>query len=86
MSIPDPLELFDFADLAKKWKTGEDWLRRGVSARTLPHHRIAGQIKFTHEDAAEILASLKVRPAHVPTRDEVADKRAGVAKPDRRVS
>lgn len=79
----DPLELFTFTDLAQMWGTGEDWLRKGVSARRLPHHRVADQIRFTREDAAEILASLAVRPAKVPTRDEVASRRADVARSDR---
>ncbi|MFG3709183.1 hypothetical protein ACGF7U_31255 [Micromonospora sp. NPDC047670] len=75
------LEVFTFAELAALWKTGEDWLRKGVSARIFPHHRIANEIRFTHEDAAEILASRAVKPAHVPTPDEVAAKRAEVGQP-----
>lgn len=83
MSTPDPLRLFTVAELAALWGTGEDWLRRGAAARTLPHHRIAREIRFTEQDAAEILASLAVKPAHTPTRDEVGAKRAGVARTDR---
>ncbi|SCL15116.1 hypothetical protein [Micromonospora inyonensis] len=74
------LEVFTFAELAALWKTGEDWLRKGVSARTFPHHRIANEIRFTHEDAAEILASRAVKPASVPTPDEVAARRAEVGR------
>lgn len=72
----DPLELLTFADLARLWKTGEDWLRKGVSAQALPHTRVAGQIRFTREQAARILADHAVAPAHIPTVDEVGAKRA----------
>lgn len=77
----DPLELFTFADLARLWQTGEDWLRRGVSARKFPHHKVAGQIRFSREDAAAILAGRAVEPARIPTRAEAAEKRAEVAQP-----
>ena len=80
MNSPDPLELLTFADLAALFKTGEDWLRRGVSQRRFPHVRIAGQIRFTREQAAEIVASHAVGLAHVPTKTEVAEIRAEAAQ------
>ncbi|QOC89848.1 hypothetical protein [Micromonospora craniellae] len=81
LELLDPLELLTFEDLARLWKTGEDWLRKGVSARKYPHHRVAGQIRFTRADAAAILASLAVGVAHIPTADEVAARRAEVGQP-----
>lgn len=81
--MSDALELLTVADLAELWKTGEDWLRKGVAARTLPHTRVAGQIRFTRNQAAEILASRAVELARVPTRDEVADRRSEVTRPKR---
>ncbi|MCT2276350.1 helix-turn-helix domain-containing protein [Micromonospora chalcea] len=80
MSSQDDLKVFTFAELAELWKTGEDWLRRGVSARVFPHHRIANEIRFTYADAAAILASREVKPAHVPTTAEVAAKRADAGR------
>jgi len=84
MRTGDPLELLTFADLAELWQTGEDWLRRGVSARRLPHTRVGREIRFTRDQAAAILASRAVELAHVPTRDEVAARRADVARPNNR--
>ncbi|AYF31072.1 hypothetical protein CSH63_27265 [Micromonospora tulbaghiae] len=81
MNSPDDLKVFTFAELAELWKTGEDWLRRGVSARVFPHHRIANEIRFTVADAAAILASREVKPAHVPTPAEADAKRADVGRP-----
>lgn len=83
MSTDDPLKLYTFAELAELWGTGEDWLRKGVSSKKYPHHRIADQIRFSRENAAAILALHAVEPAHIPTRDQVAARRAEVANHQR---
>lgn len=38
----------------KESKKGEKWLRDGVNLRGFPHHRLAGQLKFSDSDLAEI--------------------------------
>lgn len=80
---PDPLQLLTFADLARLWGTGEDWIRRGVSARRFPFTHAGREIRFTRDQAAAILAARAVEPAHVPTRDQVAATRARAARPTR---
>lgn len=71
------IELLDVAELAALCRSGEDWIRRGVQRRTLPHTRIARRILFTRDQVAEILARHAVATQGVPTRDEVAARRAG---------
>lgn len=81
----DPLALLSPADLAELWGTGEDWIRRGVAARRWRWTRAGREIRFTREQAAAILADLVVEAEQeqVPTRDEVAARRAAaVAQPE----
>ncbi len=44
----------------------ESYLRRGATARAIPHRRIAGRVCFTDEDLAEIVAAAATPP--VPLR------------------
>jgi hypothetical protein len=83
MSTGDPLELFTIPELAAMWKTGKDWLEKGVQARRWEFTRAGREIRFTRAQAAAILASRAVEPAHIPTRDEVAAKRGEVTRSDR---
>jgi hypothetical protein len=71
-------DLITIAELAAKCRSGEDWIRKGCAARQLPHTRIARKILFTPEQAAQIIASRAVPVATVPTRDQVAARRAAV--------
>jgi hypothetical protein len=85
----DPLALLTPADLAELWGTGEDWIRQGVAARRWKWTRAGREIRFTRDQAAAILADREVEAeqTQVPTRDEVAARRAtAVAQPNRKES
>ncbi|MFI6759399.1 hypothetical protein ACIBF5_09685 [Micromonospora sp. NPDC050417] len=78
-ALDDPLALLTVADLARLCQTGEDWIRKACAARSVRWTRAGGQIRFTRRQAEDLIASQLVDVAHVPTRDQAADKRARVA-------
>jgi excisionase family DNA binding protein len=54
MSSVEP-SLLSFAEAAERLRCSESWLRKRVSRREVPHVRIAGKIRFTEDDLAQIV-------------------------------
>jgi hypothetical protein len=74
-SLVEELKLLTIADLAEICGTGEDWIRRACSARTIEWTKAGREIRFTRAQAEAAIASRAERPARVPRADEVAAKR-----------
>lgn len=56
----DDLRLIGVKDLADLCGTGEDWIRKGASARRFDWTKAGGQIKFTRQQAEAAIASMRV--------------------------
>jgi excisionase family DNA binding protein len=59
--------LFDFQQAARRLNVTESYLRRGVTARTLPHRRIGRKVMFSIDDLRQIVTASAVTPADAPT-------------------
>jgi hypothetical protein len=52
--------LYDFAGAAAWLNVRESWLRRAVTAQTVPHRRVGRAVRFTAEDLHQIVADSAV--------------------------
>lgn len=55
--------LVDIPTAARRLCVTESWLRRAVTARTVPHHRLGKHVRFSDEDLAAITAASRIIPA-----------------------
>lgn len=67
-------------DLAAYYKTGKDWIETAVRKRQIPFLMVARKIRFTPEQRDRITASRSYEPKAVPTRDEIAERRAAAVR------
>lgn len=74
------LKLLTIADLAEICGTGEDWIRRAVSARQFEWTKVGREVRFTRAQAEAAIASRAERPVKVPRADEVAAARNGARR------
>ena len=74
--LADRAPLATVEELAAYFRTGKDWIEKGCQNRTLPFVRRGKSYGFTPEQVEEIIRIRSVEPKRVPTRDEVADRRA----------
>jgi excisionase family DNA binding protein len=58
--------LYDFEQAARRLNVTESYLRRGVTARELPHRRIGRKVMFSIDDLRQIIAEAAVTPATRP--------------------
>jgi hypothetical protein len=54
-----PKRVLTLEQLAAEWQIATRWLEEGVRRGRLPHTRLAGKVRFTDDDAAEILSMHK---------------------------
>lgn len=52
------------------------WVREKVAKREIPFRRLGKHVRFSPDDVAAILADAEEPVKRVPTRDEVAARRA----------
>ena len=65
-------QLYTPAEAAERLKVTETWLKKRVSARSIPHTRIGRHIRFSDADLAALVAQSGVSPTTTPLRRKSA--------------
>lgn len=68
---PAPKVLFTFAEAAEITSLPETWLRKRVTARTIPHRRLGKHVRFAQADLDEVVRQA-AEPAATPIRRRTA--------------
>lgn len=61
--MPEVPALYDFAEAASRLGVKESWLRRRTGpSGSIPHRKLGNSVRFTDDDLAEIVESMRVTP------------------------